>query len=110
MLFVNFLKYGEDYLFIGSSKEHINNKIYKHIIFSTIFLLTAVIVLAVVGLIKEGQGMVLLKAQSFHMSTCNTPIFTIHSRNNSITYLLFLGLFNNTTWNKYSVIQRYRGT
>ncbi len=65
MLFVNFLKYGEDYLFIGSSKEHINNKIYKHIIFSTIFLLSAVIVLAVIGLIKEGQGMVLLKAQNF---------------------------------------------
>ncbi len=93
MLFVNFLKYGEDYLFIGSSKEHINNKIYKHIIFSTIFLLSAVIVLAVIGLIKEGQGMVFIESTKFFIFLLVTLLFHHSFRNNSITYLMFLGLF-----------------
>ncbi|NPA61152.1 MAG: FtsW/RodA/SpoVE family cell cycle protein, partial [Epsilonproteobacteria bacterium] len=93
MLFVNFLKYGENYIFLGSSREHINNKIYKHIIFSTIFMLGAVILLAVVGLIKEGQGMVFIESTKFFIFLLVTLLFHHSFRKNSFTYLLFLGLF-----------------
>jgi|GEM_PF-3229932 len=93
MLFVNFLKYGEDYLFIGSSKEHINKKIYRHILFSTIFLLSMVVILAVVGLIKEGQGMVFIESTKFFIFLLITLIFHHSFRKNSLTYLIFLGLF-----------------
>jgi len=93
MLFINFLKNGEKYLFIGSSKEHINNKIYKHIVFATIFLLTTVIILAIVGLIKEGQGMVFIESTKFFIFLLVTLLFHHSFRKNSITYLVFLGLF-----------------
>ncbi|SFV66085.1 Rod shape-determining protein RodA [hydrothermal vent metagenome] len=93
MLFANFLKNGEEYIFIESSREHINNDIYKHIIFASIFLLVTIFVLSAVGLIKEGQGMVFIESTKLFIFLLVTLLFHHSFGKNRAVYLTSLSLF-----------------
>jgi len=93
MLFTIFLKNGKEYLFIESSKEHINNDIYKHIIFASIFLLVTIFILSIVGLIKEGQGMVFIESTKLFIFLLVTLLFHHSFRKHKIIYMGFLSLF-----------------
>ncbi|MCK4440357.1 MAG: hypothetical protein KAU90_00030, partial [Sulfurovaceae bacterium] len=93
MLFAIFLKNGKEYLFIESSKEYINNDIYKHIIFASIFLLVTIFVLSVVGLIKEGQGMVFIESTKLFIFLLVTLLFHHSFGKYQGTYIGYISLF-----------------
>jgi len=93
MLFANFIKNGRHYLFIGSSKEHVNNDIYKHFIYASIFLLGTILLLSVIGLIKEGQGMVFIESTKLFIFLLVTLLFHHSFGRNRVIYMGFLSLF-----------------
>jgi len=93
MLFAVFLKNGKEYLFIESSKEYVNNDIYKHIIFASIFLLVTIFVLSIVGLIKEGQGMVFIESTKLFIFLLVTLFFHHSFGKYKGTYMGVLSLF-----------------
>jgi len=93
MLFANFLKNGKEYLFIGSSREHINNDIYKHFIYASILLLGTISILSIVGLIKEGQGMVFIESTKLFIFLLVTLLFHHSFGRNRTIYIGFLSLF-----------------
>ncbi len=93
MLFANFLKNGKEYLFIDSSKEHINNNIYKHFIYASILLLGTIFLLSIVGLIKEGQGMVFIESTKLFIFLLVTLLFHHSFGRNRGVYMGFLSLF-----------------
>ncbi len=93
MLFANFLKNGKEYLFIDSSKEHVNNNIYKHFIYASIVLLGTIFLLSVVGLIKEGQGMVFIESTKLFIFLLVTLLFHHSFGRNRGVYMGFLSLF-----------------
>jgi len=93
MLFANFLRNGKEYLFIDSSKEHINNDIYKHFIYASILLLGTISLLSIVGLIKEGQGMVFIESTKLFIFLLVTLLFHHSFGRNRAVYMGFLSLF-----------------
>jgi cell division protein FtsW (lipid II flippase) len=93
MLFVIFLRNGKEYLFMDSSKEYINNDIYKHFIYASMLLLATISILSIVGLIKEGQGMVFIESTKLFIFLLVTLLFHHSFGRNSGVYMGFLALF-----------------
>ncbi len=93
MLFIVFLRNGKSYLFLDSSRNYINNNIYRHILFASIFLLATIFILSIVGLIKEGQGMVFIETTKLFIFLLVTLLFHHSFGRNRVVYLGFLSLF-----------------